>query len=337
MVYRAGVIGCTVGQGHGRAYNETEEVTLAAIADIDPDQLSSAGENLGVPASQQYQDYTEMLESEDLDIVSVATPTYLHHDPTIDAVEIGDPEVVWCEKPIAGSVAEAENMVETCAAADVHLVVNHLRRWAPPYERLREAITEEDLFGEIQTVHLQFKHELLRNGTHFVDTLYWLTGERVTQVGGVLGEESPAMDSSEFHDRGGGGYMMLEDGTFVTLDCIIPRSSFTGWLMITGAGGRLYFNEFDEESRYWRIEDGEHTEESLGLFSDDWERWTTAWENAAADIVALADGETGNTSPGTEAQHVQEILTGIFVSNHTGSAVNLPLAEPLRTSVIRSR
>ena len=80
-----------------------------------------------------YSSYEEMLQREELDIVSVCTHAPLHAPVTLAAAEAGV-KAVFCEKAIATSLAEADAMVAACDERNVKLVINHTRRWDPYYE-----------------------------------------------------------------------------------------------------------------------------------------------------------------------------------------------------------
>lgn len=340
MSYTAGLVGAgAVSELHAEAYASTPGISLETVAEIDAETLHATAAEWDVPESSRYTDHVEMLEREDLDVVSVTTPTLFHHEHTVDAARIGDPAVVWCEKPIATSVAAAREMVDVCADTDTELVVNHVRRWAQPYRNLKAAIAGDEVLGTVQSVNCQFKVELLRNGTHFVDTLYWLLGERAERVSGVLNDRA-SFDSgtptTDTEDYGGGGYLVLADGTFVTLDCTVPRESFSGWFFFTGSAGRLYFNELDRHVSCWTYEDGSHVPVPLDVFDEDWTAWAPAFERVVESIVELVDGTGENRCPGTDAVHVQEIILGIFLSHYTSSTVTLPLADPLEDVSIPS-
>jgi predicted dehydrogenase len=339
MTHSAGIVGVGgVGRRHATALADTDGVRLTAIADVSGETLAAVGAEYGVPEERRYTDHEAMLAEADLDVVSVASPTYLHADHVHDAVTVGDPTVVWCEKPIAGSVADAESMVDACEAAGTELVVNHVRRWDEPYVRLREAV-EAGALGDVQTVNAQFKLELLRNGTHYLDTVAWILGERAVRASGHLTRETPMHDRElpvEVDDGGGGGYVVFEDGTFLTLDCVVPRDSYSGWFVFTGSGGRWRVSEGEETATYWAVEDGEHVPEQRTLFPEGWDRLPDSFARAAENVVALADGTGENRSPGHEAVHVQEMLTALFVSGYTGSDVTLPLDGPLRDVSITS-
>jgi hypothetical protein len=58
-----------------------------------------------------------MLASENLDVVSVCTPTLYHHQHVVDAARLdAAPDIIWCEKPTASSVTEANEMISVCKA-----------------------------------------------------------------------------------------------------------------------------------------------------------------------------------------------------------------------------
>ncbi|ELZ27943.1 glucose fructose oxidoreductase [Halogeometricum pallidum JCM 14848] len=65
---------------HAGGYGETEEIELVAVADVDEGKLAQFGEAWDVPEERRYVGHEAMLAVEDLDVVSVCTPSYLHHD-----------------------------------------------------------------------------------------------------------------------------------------------------------------------------------------------------------------------------------------------------------------
>ena len=148
MTYRAGIIGAggiaglgilgmhdpeDIGEkkftaSHAGGYEAAEGIDLAAVADDDEERLDTFGEAWEIPSENRYVGHGAMLESEDLDVVSVCTPSYLHHRHVVDAAEsAADPDVVWCEKPVASSVSDAEEMVEVCEERDVELRSSSMR------------------------------------------------------------------------------------------------------------------------------------------------------------------------------------------------------------------
>lgn len=364
MSYKAGIIGAggIAGMGilgmhdeeaigterirasHAGGYDATDGIDLVAVADIDEGKLDRFGEAWGIPADRRYVGHERMLESEDLDVVSVCTPSYLHRDHTVDAARsAADPGVVLCEKPIASSVGDAEEMVSACAETDTELVVNHSFRFTEKLRRLRGLVHEESLLGEVQSVASQFRMELLRNSTHLLDTLVYLLDARAETVSGHVTGENEAVDSlgatREVDDAGGGGFVTMDDGTFVTVDCTIPRASSSMLLSFVGSEGKLYMNNDDGEWRYWRLDDGDHVEEPLpGIegrwtWDDDYQR---SFANTVEHVVELLSGDAENRSSGEDAIRSLEVIVGFYISHYTGSRVSIPLDRPLRSVEVTS-
>jgi len=364
MTYRAGIIGTggIAGMGilgmhdeedigekkvrasHAGGYNATDGVELVAVADVDEEKLDRFGEAWDIPESGRYVGHEAMLADENLDVVSVCTPSYLHADHVVDAARsAADPSLVWCEKPIASSVSDAEEMVEVCADTETELMVNHSFRFTSKLQRLRKLVQEEDIVGDVHSVSTQFRMELLRNSTHLLDTLVYLLDARAEQVSGYITGENEAVGSlqaaEQVDDAGGGGFVVMNDGTFVTIDCTIPREPSSMMLSIIGSEGKLYLNNDDGEWRYWRLEDGDHVEEPLpGIdgswtWEDDYER---AFPNAARHVEELLDGTAENRSTGREATRSLEIIVGFYLSHYTGGQVDVPLERPLKDVEITS-
>jgi predicted dehydrogenase len=329
---------------HAGGYDEADGVELVAAADVDDEKLARFGEAWEIPPDRRYVGHEAMLAAEDLDVVSVCTPSFLHGDHVVDATEsAAAPDAIWCEKPIASSVTDAERMIDACDGTGTELVINHSFRFTEKLRRLRELIVDEELLGDVRAVSTQFRMELLRNSTHLLDTLVYLLDARAEQVAGYITGENEAVDSLEagrtVDDAGGGGFVVMDDGTFVTVDCTIPRKISSMTLQFVGTEGKLYMNNDDGEWRYWALEDGEHVEESLPGIEGAWtwdDDYRRAFPNAAADVVALLDGEIDNPSTGVEATRSLEIIAGLYCSHYTGGQVTVPLARPLRDVTITS-
>lgn len=364
MTYKAGIIGTggiagmgilgmhdeeTIGNkkidaSHAGGYNSTDEVELVAVADVDEENLATFGEAWDISQEHQYIGHEAMLKTEDLDVVSVCTPSFLHHEHTVDAAQsTADPDVIWCEKPIASSVGDAEEMVAVCEENNTELVINHSFRFTDKLQQLHYLIHEEDLLGEVDSVASQFRMELLRNSTHLLDTLVYLLDSRAETVSGYITDENEAVDSldasQEVDDSGGGGFVVMDDNTFATIDCTVPRESSSMSINFIGSNGKIYMNNDDGEWRYWTLEDGDHVERSLPGIEGAWtweEDYKRSFANAAKHIQNLLDGKEENHSSGREATRSLEIIVGFYLSHYTGSTVDIPLARPLRDTSITS-
>jgi predicted dehydrogenase len=328
---------------HAGGYDEAG-IDLVSAADVDAEKLERFGESWGIPPDRRYDNHKAMLAAEDLDVISVCTPSFLHHEHVVDtARSAADPDVIWCEKPIASQVGAAEEMIAVCDETDTELLVNHSFRFTDKIRRLRELVVEEDLLGEVHSVSTQFRMELLRNSTHLLDTLVYLLDARAKLVSGYITGENEAVDSldadREVDDAGGGGHVIMNDGTFVTVDCTVPRADSSMTLQFIGSGGKLYLNNDDSEWRYWRLEDGTHVEERLPGIEGAWtweEDYWDAFANAATHIINILEGDAKNDSPGRVAKQSLEVIVGFYLSHYTGGQIEVPLERPLRDVTITS-
>jgi predicted dehydrogenase len=364
MSYRAGIIGAggIAGMGilgmhdadaigkekirasHAGGYDEADGVELVAIADVDEEKLGRFGTAWGIPPERRYVGHEAMLAAEDLDVVSVCTPSFLHHEHVIDAVRSdAAPDVVWCEKPIASQVTAAERMIEACAERDAALIVNHSFRFTDKLQTLHRLVQEEDILGDVHSVASQFRMELLRNSTHLLDTLVYLLDARAASVSGYITGENEAVDSldtgRDVDDAGGGGFVRMDDGTFTTIDCTVPRADSSMSFSFVGTDGKLYLNNDDGEWRYWRLEGGEHVEAPLPGIEGAWtwdDDYRGSFANAARHVVDVLAGRAENHSPGVKAKRSLEIIVGFYISHYTGGRVEIPLDRPLRDVTITS-
>jgi predicted dehydrogenase len=364
MTYRAGIIGAggiagmgvlgfhdddaigkeKIDSSHAGGYNNTDDVELVAVADVDEEKLATFGEAWDIPPERRYVGHDAMLAAEDLDVVSVCTPSFLHHDHVVDTVQSdAAPDVIWCEKPIASSVTDAENMIDLCDDHGTELVINHSFRFTDKLQTLEEHMRDGELLGEVHSVSTQFRMELLRNSTHLLDTLVYLLDARADDVSGYITGENQAVDTLEagqtVDDSGGGGYVVMDDGTFTTIDCTPPRSESSMTLNFIGSKGKLYMNNDDGEWRYWNHDGDGYVEESLPGIEGAWtweDDYTRSFANAAQHVEALLDGTAENHSTGEEAKRSLEIIVAFYISHYTGGDVSIPLDRPLRDVEITS-
>lgn len=124
---RAAVVGYGwAGEQHAAAYAAHPEVELVAVAGKEPDRAATFRTAFGPLTT--YEDWTTLLTHERIDVLSVATPTFLHAPITIAALDAG--VHVLCEKPLAESLALGQDMVHAARRNDRVLQVcfNHRRR-----------------------------------------------------------------------------------------------------------------------------------------------------------------------------------------------------------------
>ena len=132
-----------IGPVHIDSYKQLDDVEIAAVCDIDESRARAAQERAG--AARYYTDYDELLRQDDIDVISVCIPTYLHADCTIKAARAG--KHVFCEKPMAMSIKDAEAMIEACDKAGVKLGLGFCRRFDNQWLKMAE-IAQSGVLGD---------------------------------------------------------------------------------------------------------------------------------------------------------------------------------------------
>ena len=170
--FRVGVAGLIHDHVWGalRWWNELEGAKLVAAADPNPPLLEKARAEYGV--DRGYADYRELLASEKPDILLVATD----NAGTAGIVEAAAAQGVhvMSEKPMSGTLAQADRMVEACQRARVQLLINWPTAWSPCIQTIDRLVNE----GEIGAVH-KVKYLAAHQGpkeigcsTYFYEWLY---------------------------------------------------------------------------------------------------------------------------------------------------------------------
>ncbi|MDZ7639253.1 MAG: Gfo/Idh/MocA family oxidoreductase [Bryobacterales bacterium] len=124
-------------------------VELAAVSDARPEllagDLSGIQGNLGGPGEKydfssigQYADWRDLIKDPNVDAVDFCTPTFLHVENAVEALEAG--KHVLVEKPMAISAKDAETMLAASKASGKTLMVAQVLRFVPAYRQLRDTI-----------------------------------------------------------------------------------------------------------------------------------------------------------------------------------------------------
>ncbi|WP_121744848.1 Gfo/Idh/MocA family protein [Natronorubrum halophilum] len=135
---RIGLIGSGfMSQMHVDAYAEIDDATVAAVAS--PNTADEFVERAGLEATT-YRSAETMMDEANVDAIDVCSPTPTHRPMVEAAVERGLD--VFCEKPIAGSLADARAITDVVAEADVMFMVGHVLRFFPQYARIRDLVRD---------------------------------------------------------------------------------------------------------------------------------------------------------------------------------------------------
>ncbi len=146
---------------------------LAAGADILPEKRDAFRERWGVAAL--YEDYLEMIDQEHPDLVCICTRGELHAEMAAAAADKGVP-MVFLEKAMACSMAEADAVLEACQRKNTLLNTGVLRRFNGYYHRMRELIADGAIGAPQAVVHYAAS-SLMHGHIHSIDTAMYLLGD----------------------------------------------------------------------------------------------------------------------------------------------------------------
>jgi len=121
---------------HALALGALEErYRVAAAMDAKPERREEASARFGC---RTYPDFDSLLGDPEVELLVVATPSHLHAEHSIRALEAG--KDVLCEKPMACCLADADRMIETARRTGRTLAVFQNRRYAPDFQKVLEVI-----------------------------------------------------------------------------------------------------------------------------------------------------------------------------------------------------
>jgi predicted dehydrogenase len=141
---------------------------------------------------------------------------------------------IFCEKPLASTMAEASEMVEACEASGVILAVNHTRRWDPIYQRARRLLAD-GVIGRLQAIAGTYPGRVFTLGTHLFDLMRFFAGD----VEWVCGD-SVGYDGGEWSFS---GLLRFESGIRGTVLCGQTTRNYIFELDLLGTEGRLRLTE----------------------------------------------------------------------------------------------
>ena len=333
---RAAVIGGGLGGFHAYAYARSPRYDLVAVCDLDPEVMPRFYERSGIPAGRigEYTDYRLMLEREDLDVVSVATPDHLHADATCDASEAGV-RGIFCEKPLATTLADADRMIAAVEANGTCMSVDHTRSWIPRYQEMRQAARGGAL-GPLTRIlaHMGGRRSMLfRNGTHLVDAVCYFAEAEPVWV--IAAHERGFEEYGLVYDGKGGRDPQHDPGSTIIVEfangarALINSAKLTPQFFefdLQGPDGRIVVS--DQHCQVWTTDAAQGnlvpvSSENGAAYPDP---FGAALIPAVEELAEMIQGTAVSSSPPRRARDTLEIMLAALHSQARGNArIDLPL------------
>src|SRR6056297_592311 len=189
-----------IGPVHAEAVRRNPELAeLVAIAGVSKEDAAEAAAKLNVPDFTD--DYTELLRRNDIDVVHICTPNYLHYPMVKECLNHG--KNVLCEKPLALTADEARELMQLAEKKDLKAAVNYNLRYYPMVQEMR-CRNLDKLTGSVFAVQGSYLQDWLQHdndyswrmesklsgksravadiGTHWMDMAQYVTGLRIERV-----------------------------------------------------------------------------------------------------------------------------------------------------------
>jgi predicted dehydrogenase len=251
---RVAIIGCGgIGKAHATALTDVPTTELVVAVDLDAD-LARQTAQLGGAQVRWSQDAEAVLSDSDVDAVAVLLPNHLHAPITIGALRQG--KHVLVEKPMALTLADCAAMIEEAEKQGLHLAVGQVLRFRNALMYGREVISKGELGQPVNSIRRRYARRgsatqrpwdfdtkmsgglLFGNGSHEMDAMLWMLGERPAEVyahGGYLGDEDPRRGPTELTvmvstESGGSATLLMSRG--------MSQGAWDQW--VVGTEGDMY-------------------------------------------------------------------------------------------------
>ncbi len=335
---RFGIVGCgRVAPKHFHALKEIEGAELVAVCDTKENIAKEAAEKNNC---KHYTDYSEMLNDENINIVTICTPSGLHAEMAAEAAK--HKKHVITEKPMALSIKDADMMIKECKDNDVCLFVVKQNRYNPPVKELRRAF-EKGRFGKLVLINTTVRWSrpqeyydqdewrgtwkmdggvLMNQASHHVDLVRWFGGE----VDSVFAKTATVTHDIEVEDTAA-AVIKFKNGTLGVIEattCVYPKN-LEGSLTVIGEKGVVKIGGFAvNKMDTWEFKDYQ-TEDDVSRSKstnppDVYGFGHIEFYKKVVDVMknngcAAIDGEEGKKS--------LQLIEAIYESEKTGKEIKL--------------
>ena len=159
---------------HAHAYAKENTCSLKAICEVDKNNRDEFIKRWG--KVNTYATTQELVNSESIDILSIASPTKYHLQNLQEALQMSGISHILCEKPLVLTQKELTQIKEELLKSDKKILINIIRRYNPIFIDLAKQIKKNG-FGKVLSFHGNFTKGLLHNGIHMLELLNHLFGK----------------------------------------------------------------------------------------------------------------------------------------------------------------
>jgi hypothetical protein len=322
---------------------------IVAVCDIVPEKMEEilAKHNLADDKSiKRYTDYKQMLEENELELVSIATESGKHAAIALDAIDAGVSVII--EKPMAMNIADAEEIIKRADKKNVKVSACHQNRFNVAIQEVRKAI-EGDRFGKLSHASINVRWNrnkgyydqapwrgtweedggcLMNQCIHGIDLLRWMMGDEVVEVYGATRQQ--------FHD-----YLEAEDvgvavvkfkngaiGTIEGTTNVYPQN-LEETLYLFGENGTVKVGGKSTNTiDVWDFKDETaEDQKNKGLEEETSNVYGNGHTSLFADVIEAIKEDRAPYVDGVAGRNALEMVLAIYKSQKEGVPVRLPLTD----------
>jgi predicted dehydrogenase len=342
-VLNVAVVGLGIGKAHiAEGYaKHADKFRVLALCDLDAKRLASIGDEFKVP--RRTASFDEVLAMADVDVLDICTPPGLHVPQSLAALAAG--KHVICEKPLAGSLAEVDRLIEAQRTATARIMPVFQYRFGNGLQRAKR-IVDLGLVGKpyLATIETAWKRAaayyavpwrgkwetelggvLLTQAIHSHDIMTYLMGD----IASVFARTATRVNPIEVEDCAVAS-LEMKSGALVSLAATLGSQVEISRLRfcfehVTFESALAPYSPGDDP---WKIIPASPDDEArIGKALADWRFVSSRYEGLfPAFHTAL---ETGGVLPVTleDARRSLELVTALMHSAESGAAVALPIAS----------
>ena len=343
------LIGCgRISTNHMKAA-VNNKLNIVAVCDILPEAMENllAKHGLEKDASiKRYTDYKQMLAENDITLCSIATESGSHAEIALYCIDRGIHVII--EKPMAMSMADADEIIRRSEEKGVKVSACHQNRFNIAIQQMRKAL-EAGRFGRLShgSVHVRWNRNqdyytqapwrgtwaqdggcLMNQCIHGIDLLRWMMGDEVEEIYGVT--------KQQFHD-----YLEAEDigmavvkfknGAVATIEGttnVYPRN-LEETLYLFGEKGTVKIGGTSTNNiDVWNFADETEADaQNKGLQEATSNVYGNGHTSLFADVMDAIENDRRPYVDAVAGRNALEMILAIYKSRQTGAPVKLPLGD----------
>lgn len=344
---RYGIIGCgRIAGNHIAAALETD-LEIVAMCDLSQEKMVKIereflNDNFNV---QKYNDYLEMLENEELDLVAICTESGSHGRIALNCLDHNVNLII--EKPITLSLEEADMIIEKAEKLNLKVCACHQNRFNKAVQKIREAI-ESQSFGKLLhgAAHIRWNRStdyytqaswrgtwendggaLMNQCIHNIDLLRWMMGNEIVEVSGMT--DNLLHEHIEAEDLGlavikfsNGSYGIVEGTTNIYPTNLEETLYLFGSQGTVKAGGKSV-NLIEK----WLFKDSDENEEYIkDMYSENPPNvYGFGHTPLYADVKDAINSDRQPYITAEDGRGALELVLAIYLSSATKKRIKLPL------------